>query len=406
MAAVLLIAATCGTAGAKSAANSPYVVAFEEQSPFYARCIPDKSRGSEGTTQILCLQPKGDEVIATYAWYNRNGIVMGWSPKAGKVAVMRVRQEEGVAVEKQIEFSFYLGDQCLASYTTADLVKLGAKVELDAGAIEAGLDASSKRAVYRVAGCKQVWNTNDYYFSVRLDETQALSFDILTGKLCRIEKDGSQERLVPLAGAATEGAPVGSSEKSSPQESPWHILSRSPLALASAERALYERKGSPHFFIKVRITNRSADAIGVDLRSYREVIYPNQWGLQPTDGPREINERRLQIAGLDDKRRSEVLDAFRKKLLTAIPAGTSLAYFCEFNAGGRKDVEKQRAEAKDAKFCSVSMDGQLLLTDGHAVEQITCSWKNGRSSTDTDVVVPFPIAWKAIPETALIVEDK
>ena len=75
---------------------------------------------------------------------------MGWSPKAGKVAVMRMRQDEDLPVEKQIEFSFYLGDQFLRSYTTADLVKLGAKVELDANAVEAGLDASSKRAVYRV----------------------------------------------------------------------------------------------------------------------------------------------------------------------------------------------------------------------------------------------------------------
>jgi len=230
MAAVLLMVATCGSAGAKSAGNCSYVATFEERSPFYARCIPDKIRGSEGTTQVLCLQPKGDEVIATYAWYNRNGIVMGWSPKAGKVAVMRVRQDEGLAVEKQIEFSFYLGDQCLRSYTTADLVKLGAKVELDANAIEAGLDASSKRAVYRVEGCKQVWATNDYYFSVRLDETRTLSFDILTGKLCRIEKDGGKERLMPVESAATDSARTGTSEKASPQEGPWHVLSRSPLA--------------------------------------------------------------------------------------------------------------------------------------------------------------------------------
>lgn len=171
MTAILLIVATCGYATAKSAGNRPYVAAFDEQSGFYARCIPAKNTGSAGTTQIMCLRPEGDELITTYTWYNRNGIVMGWSPKAGKVAVMRVRQDEGLAVEKQIEFSFYLGEQLLRSYTTADLVKLGATVERDANAIEGGLGSSSKRAVYRVEGCKQAWNTNDYYFSVRLDET-------------------------------------------------------------------------------------------------------------------------------------------------------------------------------------------------------------------------------------------
>ena len=192
---ILLVMTFVSSAVAKSAGNRPYAVAF---GPFYARCMPDDSKGSKGTTQILCVRREGDKAITTYAWYNRHGLVMGWSPKAGKVAVMRVKQDEGLAIEKQVEFSFYLGDQFLRSYTTADLVKLGAKVELDAHAIEGGLGVSSKRAVYSVEGCKQAWNTNDYYFSVKLDETKSLSFDILTGKLCRVEKDARKQRLVPV----------------------------------------------------------------------------------------------------------------------------------------------------------------------------------------------------------------
>jgi len=206
MTAILLMVATCGHVTAKRAGSRPYVAAFKEQSPFYARCIPDKSRRSEGTTQILRGRRGGDEVITTYAWYNMNGLVMGWSPKAGKVAVMRVRQDEGLAVEEQIELSFYLGDQFLRSYTTADLVKLGAKVTSDRSAIERGFGASSKRAIYRVEGCKQVWNTNDYYFSVRLGGTQILSFDVLTGKLCRIEKGDRKQRLMPVESAAATNA--------------------------------------------------------------------------------------------------------------------------------------------------------------------------------------------------------
>jgi hypothetical protein len=202
--AILLMLATCGYAAEKWAANMPYVAVLEEQSPFYARCIPHNIRGSEGITQILRLHLEGDEVIATYAWYNRNGLVLGWSPKAGKVALMRVRQDEGLAVEKQIEFSFYLGNQFLRSYTTADLAKLGARVQPDESAREGGLKASSMRAVYRVEGCKQVLGgSNDYYFSVRLDETKNLSFDILTGKLCRIEKFGNEQHMILVESAAT-----------------------------------------------------------------------------------------------------------------------------------------------------------------------------------------------------------
>ncbi len=205
IAAVVLLLMAFGSSGPeKSAGNGAYVVAFAEQSPFYARCLPDEERGSKGTTQIVRVRAKGDEVLTTYPWYNRNGLVLGWSPKEGKVAVMRLRQDKGLPPEEQVEFSFYLGEQHLQSFTTADLVKLGAKLGRDPAAFENGLDVSSRRAGYRAEGCKQVQGTNDYYFLVRLDDTRDLSFDILTGKLCRIEEDGNKQRLVALEGAATD----------------------------------------------------------------------------------------------------------------------------------------------------------------------------------------------------------
>ena len=211
---LFVVTMVSATAWAKSAGNRVYVVAFEGHSPIYARCIPDESNGSKGITQIVRVRREGDEVFTTYAWYNRHGLVMGWSPKAGKVAVMRMKQNEGLTIEKQIEFGFYLGDQFLRSYTTADLVKLGAKLERDAHAIESGLGVSSKRAVYSVEGCKQAWNTNDYYFSVRLNESHTLNFDIVTGRLCRVEKDGSKQRLVPADGSEN----IGSSKNAEPED--------------------------------------------------------------------------------------------------------------------------------------------------------------------------------------------
>ena len=216
VATVILLLMTFGSfAVAKSAGNRPYAVAF---GPFYARCIPDDSKGSKGTTQILCVRREGDKLITTYAWYNRHGLVIGRSPKAGKIAVMRIKQDEGLAIEKQIEFSFYLGDQFLRSYTTADLATLGAKVERDAHAIESGLGVSSKRAVYRVEGCKQAWNTNDYYFSVRLNESHTLNFDILTGKLCRVEKDGRKQRLIPVDDSENIGNSKNAEQKDAPDK--------------------------------------------------------------------------------------------------------------------------------------------------------------------------------------------
>ena len=71
-----LMVTLCGHVAAKSAGNRSYVAAFAEQSPFYARCIPNKANGNEGSTQVLRIRPEGDEVIATFSWYNQNGIVM------------------------------------------------------------------------------------------------------------------------------------------------------------------------------------------------------------------------------------------------------------------------------------------------------------------------------------------
>ena len=50
------------------------------------------------------------------------------------------------------------------------------------------------------------------------------------------------------------------------------------------------------------------------------------------------------------------------------------------------------------------MDGQLVLTDGQAVEQITSS--GGDEIMSTDVILPLPTAWKTIPETAIVIAEK
>jgi hypothetical protein len=203
---LVLVLASCGCADAKDAGNPPYVATLREPlGPFYARCLPAKSKGNDGTTQILLLRPEGDTVITTYSWYNAGGIEMGWSPKAGKIAVMRLRQDSGLPAQKQTELSFYLGDRLLWSYTTADLAKLGAKVKRDVYAIESGFGVASTRAAYDVEGCVQAWSSNDYYFKVRLDDKNTLNFDILTGKLCRVERVDNHERLVPEEGAESIG---------------------------------------------------------------------------------------------------------------------------------------------------------------------------------------------------------
>ena len=47
--------------------------------------------------------------FSRYEWYSAAGLVLAWSPIAGKVGVMRLKQNTGKEPNDQIEFSFYIG---------------------------------------------------------------------------------------------------------------------------------------------------------------------------------------------------------------------------------------------------------------------------------------------------------
>lgn len=169
---VSFLLATQASFAFSRAANGPYVQSMDGPSVFYARCIPDENEGNKGTTTIYRVRKEADEKIDTYNWYSPEGLVMGWSPIAGKVAVMSLR-EKAPTREKQIEFSFYLGGKLLHSYTTKDLENMGIKI---------GPSWEGERARIKVLGCIQVPNTNDYDFVIETSDGKKLAFNILTGK--------------------------------------------------------------------------------------------------------------------------------------------------------------------------------------------------------------------------------
>ncbi len=173
----------------------------------------------------------------------------------------------------------------------------------------------------------------------------------------------------------------------------WTTVARAAEIEVAVERALYERPASPHFFIHVRITNHRATDIGVDLRRYFEVFYPNQWGASQLDHRDVIDEERKVLSTFDDAaetRRS------REHGLTAVRRGESVDYYSEFNASNRGEVDLQAASAK---FVIVAIDGQLAVADeGHA-QRLT------PNDAMREVPVPAPVAWKTIPTGAKILTD-
>ena len=139
VAVVVVTACLAGQAAAKARSNYPYVQSGPDGA-FYARCIPAGPDGTEGTTVIYRVQKGADQVVDAYDWYSKKGVVLGWSPIAGKVAVMSLSGKAASEPDKQVEISFYLGGKSLAvplpeirlkdlgqgpdGITTADLTKI------------------------------------------------------------------------------------------------------------------------------------------------------------------------------------------------------------------------------------------------------------------------------------------
>jgi hypothetical protein len=167
------------------------------------------------------------------------------------------------------------------------------------------------------------------------------------------------------------------------------------------ERRLYERPGDEHFLIRVRVRSVGERPLGLELRDYRTVVYPNQWGAQR--GPRRevIDEGRMPARPLDDARCADLRHGFEAGELAALPPGGSVEYYREFNASDRADVDAQATEA----YLFVSLAGQTLVTDGERCENLTLDWEpDGDGEGDgTDLILTAPIRWGSVPAGAIVV---
>ncbi len=178
--------------------------------------------------------------------------------------------------------------------------------------------------------------------------------------------------------------------------SDWTTVARGTGITVAIERALYGRQGSPHFFVRVRMTNAGQTDVGVDLRKYHEVFYPNQWGASAIDHREVIDERRIVLPAFDAPASAAVVADLHSGALTRILAGRSLDYYEEFNASSRADVD---AQSNSTGWVIVTMDGQLKITDGTQAERLV------PDDTTREVAIRTPIVWKTIPPGAVVIVD-
>ena len=148
--------------------------------------------------------------------------------------------------------------------------------------------------------------------------------------------------------------------------------------------------------MKFIIKNTSDKAVGVDLSNYWKVIYPNQWGIYKKSLREVIDEETI----VPDTTISKValLNKFNSKSLTLIKPNEVIVYYRDWNGSGEK-IELTNKE----EFLIISVDGQILLTDGKEIENITL---NNTDEQHRVVVFSYPIIHMTIPDKALTINEK
>lgn len=169
----------------------------------------------------------------------------------------------------------------------------------------------------------------------------------------------------------------------------FHILYQTKTVSISAEKVLYQHSKSEHYFIRYQIKNLSENNLGIYLDKYFGLFYPNQWGIEQKPERGAIDERRIIPSALNDSILQSMVDKYHNDQLTLLPPNGTFDYYRDFNASDKKDVHLKRGE-----FMFVSMDGQLLMTDGSKVEH---AHFDDRAFDNGSIFLPYPLVWKKIP---------
>ncbi|MDD3741057.1 MAG: hypothetical protein PHH30_07425 [Bacteroidales bacterium] len=178
------------------------------------------------------------------------------------------------------------------------------------------------------------------------------------------------------------------------QSSSEHLIYKGSLVELYVEKTIFHSATDSNFLIKFTIKNISDKTVGIDLTDYWRVVYPNQWGIYNKPYRELIDEEQI----IPDKtiNKTEILNKYRDNSLTMISPDETLDYYRDWNGSGEKVDLKNKDE-----YLIISVDGQLLLTNGEQLEHITL---NEVDNTLRDIVISYPLNHKTIPEKSVIIK--
>ena len=187
------------------------------------------------------------------------------------------------------------------------------------------------------------------------------------------------------------------------KEGRWHQVFRGRLVTVEVDRTLYERRKDEDCFIAFRITNASTHPVGVDLRRFWNVLYPNSWGSSKTPAPELMNEERWIRQPISEEDKKRLMLDYSDHGLTTITPHKSITYYRGFTFG--RNIRKEMDSAT-SQYLIVGLDGVLEMTDGRTTAEVIFPMNDEGAENVRCVAIGLPAVWKTVPQDSLVVEEQ
>lgn len=182
----------------------------------------------------------------------------------------------------------------------------------------------------------------------------------------------------------------------------WTVVRQGALVEVSVEHVLYEPAASEgeSFLTHVRITNRTASAVGIDLRHTGESFHVNQAGPSGLPHRGAIDELGfMRDEPFRDKERAALVADFRAGALTRIVPGGAFDYFAAFSSPGNPDFKSRR---DGLRYFLLVITGSVYAADESRGECVEALVNDGGPSRE--VALDAPVVWAPLPKGALILK--